>query len=68
MDNVIVDADDFDGVRTSASQNRATSTLCTEEFFLRTRYIQLSHQISRERGGGRIYINGQCDTYIEGPG
>jgi hypothetical protein len=50
MGNVIVDADDFDGVRTSASQNGATSTLCTEEFFLRTQHIQLSQQISREVG------------------
>jgi hypothetical protein len=30
------DADDNDEVRTSASQNRATATLSTKEFFLRT--------------------------------
>jgi hypothetical protein len=33
------DADDDDEVRTNASQNRATATLCTEEFFLRTWYL-----------------------------
>jgi hypothetical protein len=38
--DVIIDADDDDEeVRTSASQNRAIATLCTEEFFLRTQYI-----------------------------
>ncbi len=28
-----------DEVRSSASQNRVTATLCTEEFFLRTQYF-----------------------------
>jgi hypothetical protein len=28
-----------DEVRSNASQNRATVTLCTEEFFLRTQYL-----------------------------
>jgi hypothetical protein len=32
-------ADDDDEVRTSASQNRATAMLSTEEFFLRTQYL-----------------------------
>jgi hypothetical protein len=31
--------DDDDVMRTRALQNRATATLCTEEFFLRTQYI-----------------------------
>ncbi len=35
-DDVGVDADG--AVRTSASQNRVTATLCTEELFLRTQY------------------------------
>jgi hypothetical protein len=33
------DADDDDEVRTTASQNPATATLCTEEFFRRTQYL-----------------------------
>jgi hypothetical protein len=36
--NVNGDADDNDEVRTSASQNHATATQSTEEFFLRTQY------------------------------
>jgi hypothetical protein len=32
----IVDVDDDDEVRTSASQNHVTATLCTEEIFHRT--------------------------------
>jgi hypothetical protein len=50
------DADDDDEVRTSASQNCATATLSTEEFFLGTQYcIYSSPLISAERcvGGGR---------------
>jgi hypothetical protein len=35
---IIVAADDGE-MRTSALQNYATATLCTEEFFLRTQYI-----------------------------
>jgi hypothetical protein len=35
--DVVDDADDE--VRTSASQNRVTATLSTEEFFLRTQYL-----------------------------
>jgi hypothetical protein len=38
VDVVVVAADD-DEVRNSASQNHATATLCTEEFFLRTHYV-----------------------------
>jgi hypothetical protein len=37
--DVITDVDDGDELKTSASQNCATATLCTEEFFLRTQYI-----------------------------
>jgi hypothetical protein len=37
--NVIDDAGDDDEVRTGASQNCATATLCAEEIFLRTQYI-----------------------------
>jgi hypothetical protein len=39
-DDVAVDDDDDDAARTSVSQNRMTATLCTEELFLRTLYIQ----------------------------
>jgi hypothetical protein len=36
------DADDDDNeVRNSASQNRVTATLSTDEFFFRTQYLQL---------------------------
>jgi hypothetical protein len=35
----VVDADENDEDRTSASQNRVTTTLCTEELFLRTQCI-----------------------------
>ncbi len=37
--DVVDDADDDEEVRTSASQNRATAILSTEEFFLRTQYL-----------------------------
>jgi hypothetical protein len=37
--DVVNDADDDDGVRTSASQSIATEILSTEEFFLRTLYL-----------------------------
>jgi hypothetical protein len=37
--DVVVIADDDDNVLTSASQNRVTATLRTEELFLRTRFI-----------------------------
>jgi hypothetical protein len=33
------DANDDDEVRTNASQNQATATLSTEEFFLRTQNL-----------------------------
>ncbi len=56
--DIVSDADDDDEVRTSVSENHATATLCTEEFFLRTRYtVYSSPLISAERyggGGGRI--------------
>jgi hypothetical protein len=32
-DDVVVDGDDDDAVRTSVSQSRVTATLCTEELF-----------------------------------
>jgi hypothetical protein len=37
--DVVDDADDDNEVRTSASQNRATTTQGTEEFILRTQYL-----------------------------
>jgi hypothetical protein len=37
--DVAVNADDDDEVRTSASQNIVTVTMCTEEFFLRNQYV-----------------------------
>jgi hypothetical protein len=37
-------------------------------FFLRTKYIQLSPHISREVWEGGQDVDGQCDTYVEGPG
>jgi hypothetical protein len=46
-------ADNDDELRTTApSQNGATATLSTEEFLLRTQYLQLSSHISREVLGG----------------
>jgi hypothetical protein len=47
--DVVDDADDDDEVRTNASQNRASETLSTGEFFLRTRYLYSSPHISAER-------------------
>jgi hypothetical protein len=38
-DQIADDEDDNDTVRTSASQDRVTATLCTEELFLITQYI-----------------------------
>ncbi len=35
---VIIVADNDDELRTSVSENPATATLCTEEFFVRTQY------------------------------
>jgi hypothetical protein len=43
--DVVAVADDDDEVRTRASENHVTATLCTEEFFLGT-------HISSEVGGG----------------
>ncbi len=54
------DADDDDEVRTSASQNRATATLSTEEFLFRTQHLLYSSPplISAERcGGGQEIVN-----------
>ncbi len=36
---LVADDDDYDEVRTSASQNCATATLCTEKFFLNAQYV-----------------------------
>jgi hypothetical protein len=58
-DVIIVADDDDDEVRT-ASQNRLTATLCTEQLFLRTFYS--SPLISPEMCGGQD-IDVQCDTY-----
>ncbi len=62
-EDVIIKAND-DEVRTCASQNYATTTLCTEEFFLRTSYIlvYIFPHISREVCGGQD-IDSQSDTY-----
>ncbi len=38
-DDVAVDDDDDDAVRTSVSQIRVTVTLCIDQLFLRSRYI-----------------------------
>jgi hypothetical protein len=56
-DVVVVADDDDDVVRTSASQNQATATLCADEFFLRLSLI------SEERCGGGQDIDSQHDTY-----
>ncbi len=37
--DINADADNDDEVRTSASQNHATTTLSTEKFFLRTQHL-----------------------------
>jgi hypothetical protein len=58
-DVIIID----DEVRASASQKRATGTLCTEEFFLRTQYIHCTALPSyQQRGVGRQQIDGQRAT------
>ncbi len=56
---------DADEVRTSASQNRATTTLSTEGFFFRAQYLHLSpsHEQWGVGGGGEWEIDGQCNTY-----
>jgi hypothetical protein len=54
-EDVVIADDADDEVRTSVSQNHATATLYTEEFFLRTQYIctvLLSPHISSEVWGG----------------
>jgi hypothetical protein len=50
--NVVSDAYDDYEVRTSASQNRVTATVCTEEFFLRTQYIYIALPSFKQRVGG----------------
>jgi hypothetical protein len=58
------DTDDDDKVRiTVPSQNRATATLSTKEFFLRTRYLQLSPHIIR--GVGEMTGNRRSIQYIK---
>ncbi len=69
-DIVVVADDDDNEVGTSASENPATATLCTEEFFLRTQYMYIcssSPLISAETcGGGHVQtVNA---THIDGPG
>jgi hypothetical protein len=67
-DFVFVAADD-NKVRSSASQNHAAVSFCTEKFFLRTQYIHSissSPQISREVGGGRLKM--VSVTHMDGPG
>jgi hypothetical protein len=54
---IVVVIDDDDEVRTSVSQNHATVTLCTEEFFLGTQYICIAlplYQQSGVEGGSMI--------------
>ncbi len=61
--DVIVDDDNDDGVRTSASQNHATAILCTEEFFLRTQYTVYSSPLNLAEVGGRRDIDSHCNIY-----
>jgi hypothetical protein len=64
--DVIDDAYEDDIVRTSASQNRVTTTLCTEKFFLRTQYIHTAlpaYQWIGVEGGGGQERDGQCNAY-----
>jgi hypothetical protein len=49
--DVIFDADD-DEVRTNASQNRGTASLCTEEFFPRSQYMQIALSSYQQGGVG----------------
>ncbi len=48
-------------MRTSVSQDRVTVTLCTEELFFCTQYIQLSHISGRYQEGGKD-TDGQNST------
>jgi hypothetical protein len=59
------DAGDDDEVRTSGSQNCATATVSTEEFFLRTQYtLYSSSLISAESVGGGQEIHSQRNTFF----
>jgi hypothetical protein len=64
---VVIVADDDDELRTSVSENPATATLCTEEFFLRTQYLCIALHSYQQRGmgggDGEQDIDGQHDTY-----
>jgi hypothetical protein len=53
----VADDDDGDALRTNVSQDQVTVTLCTEEFFLMTRFIQLFPHIRQViMLGGRIWM------------
>jgi hypothetical protein len=60
---VIDDADDDNEVRTSASQNHATETMCTEEFFLRRLGVYSSPLMSSEGVGRGEEIDSPMCTY-----
>jgi hypothetical protein len=55
------DDDDDDEVRTSVSQNHATATLITKEFFLRTQYVFIALPSYQQRGVYSVYS--QRHTY-----
>ncbi len=59
-DDVAVEDNDDDAVRTSVSQNRETATLCTEELFIRTQYITRYIRPVKTCGGKEMY--GQHNT------
>ncbi len=62
-DNVI-DNEDDDVVKTSASQDQVTTTLCTEVLFLSTQYIQYSSLHTPDRSNvGKEDMHGQHDTF-----
>ncbi len=50
----VADDDNDDAVRTSVSQDRVKTTLCTKELFLRILYIVLSMYQTGKNVGGRI--------------
>ncbi len=64
----VADDENDNAVRTSVSQVQVTATLCIEEMFLRTQYIQYSslHTSDRSNVGMGGYVDAQHDT-INGP-
>ncbi len=61
---VVDDADDDNEVRTSASQNHATATMCTEEFFLRRLGVYSSPLMSSEGVWRGEEIDSPMCTYV----